>query len=136
MPESAVYVLEKMAHGYRRMGRAAGAGFYDYSTEPAQLWSGLKTFERGRRKIPAEDVRDRLVFAATLCALSVDHAADRAFGETFGAAVPGNATAAQKSALLADGQQFIRRSRDLATRYGPRFEPSQQILDALDRPAG
>src|SRR5690606_17237537 len=29
IPESAVYVLEKMAHGYRRMGRAYGGGFYD-----------------------------------------------------------------------------------------------------------
>ena len=29
MPESAVYVMEKMAHGFRRLGRDAGAGFYE-----------------------------------------------------------------------------------------------------------
>ena len=42
MPESAVYVLEKMSHGYKRLGRAWGAGFYDYPADgPKALWSGL-----------------------------------------------------------------------------------------------
>ncbi|NCW81923.1 MAG: hypothetical protein EBV68_08630 [Betaproteobacteria bacterium] len=35
MAESAVYVLEKMAHGFKRLGRAAGAGFYESSFKHA-----------------------------------------------------------------------------------------------------
>src|SRR5690606_36683417 len=67
MPESAVYVMEKMAHGYRRMGKAAGAGFYEYEDDgTVSLWSGLKAFERRSVKIPDEDVRDRLLHVQAL----------------------------------------------------------------------
>lgn len=60
-PESAVYVIEKMAHGFRRTGRASGGGFYDYtaSAEP-QLWSGLKVFERGAREVDDASLAERL----------------------------------------------------------------------------
>ena len=60
-PEAAVYVIEKMAHGFRRGGRAAGGGFYDYpaGAEP-QLWSGLKVFERGAREVDDASLAERL----------------------------------------------------------------------------
>jgi 3-hydroxyacyl-CoA dehydrogenase/enoyl-CoA hydratase/3-hydroxybutyryl-CoA epimerase len=131
LPESAVYVLEKMAHGYRRMGRAGGAGFYDYGSEPPQLWSGLKTFERGSRKIPPDDVRDRLVYAATVRALAHDAAEEPLFWKVFGPGVPGDAASALGSAAVADRARFLERSRELAGRYGSRFEPSQAVLDRL-----
>jgi len=59
--EAAVYVIEKMAHGFRRTGRASGGGFYDYApgAEP-QLWSGLKVFERGARDIEDAVLAQRL----------------------------------------------------------------------------
>ena len=60
-PEPAVYVIEKMAHGFRRTGRASGGGFYDYTAgaEP-QLWSGLKVFERGAREVDDTSLAERL----------------------------------------------------------------------------
>jgi 3-hydroxyacyl-CoA dehydrogenase len=60
-PEAAVYVIEKMAHGFRRGGRAAGGGLYDYpaGAEP-QLWSGLKVFERGAREVDDGSLAERL----------------------------------------------------------------------------
>jgi len=60
-PEPAVYVIEKMAHGFRRTGRAFGGGFYDYTAgaEP-QLWSGLKVFERGAREVDDASLAERL----------------------------------------------------------------------------
>jgi len=60
-PEPAVYVIEKMAHGFRRTGRASGGGFYDYTAgaEP-QLWSGLKVFERGAREVDDASLAERL----------------------------------------------------------------------------
>ena len=60
-PEPAVYVIEKMAHGFRRTGRASGGGFYDYTAgaEP-QLWSGLKVFERGARETDDAALAQRL----------------------------------------------------------------------------
>jgi 3-hydroxyacyl-CoA dehydrogenase/enoyl-CoA hydratase/3-hydroxybutyryl-CoA epimerase len=60
-PEAAVYVIEKMAHGFHRGGRAAGGGFYDYpaGAEP-QLWSGLKVFARGAREVDDASLAERL----------------------------------------------------------------------------
>jgi 3-hydroxyacyl-CoA dehydrogenase/enoyl-CoA hydratase/3-hydroxybutyryl-CoA epimerase len=124
MTEAAVYVVEKMAHGYRRMGRAGGAGFYDYGSESPQLWSGLKTFERRSRKVPADDVRDRLLFAATLRSLTLAPAAGTdAVAAFLGPQVPLNANAARSLPLFADAAAFAARAHELATRYGPRFEP-------------
>ena len=64
MPESAIYVLEKMSHGFRRFGKPAGAGFYDYPAQgEATLWSGLRVFERGGDPISPATVADRLKLA-------------------------------------------------------------------------
>lgn len=134
LTESAVYVLEKMAHGYSRLGRAAGAGFYDYNETPPQLWSGLKTFERRNRGIPGADITDRLTHAAMLAALTIDHSADsELMAASFG---PGIATSsAQVLEMLpeADRHRFIDRCRELASRYGPRFEPAPAALTRLNR---
>ena len=134
LTESAVYVLEKMAHGYSRLGRAAGAGFYDYTETPPQLWSGLKTFERRNRGIPAADITDRLTHAAMLAALTIDDSADSAFI----AANLGPKIAASPAQVLdmlpeTDRLRFIDRCRELASRYGPRFEPSPAALTRLNR---
>ena len=60
-PEPAVYVIEKMAHGFRRAGRSTGGGFYEYpaGAQP-QLWSGLKVFERGAREVDDAAIAERL----------------------------------------------------------------------------
>lgn len=136
MTEAAVYVVEKMAHGYRRMGRATGAGFYDYASDTPQLWSGLKTFERRSRKVPADDIRDRLVFAAALRALSLAPSPGSASVATrLGPRIPLDADAARRLPLLAEATGFAARARELAANYGPRFEPPAS-LDTIPPPAG
>jgi len=132
MPESAVYVLEKMAHGYRRMGRAGGAGFYDYTCEPAQLWSGLKTFERRTSKVAPEDVGDRLRHAALLGALRTPGDAPGAtLTAAFGPGLAGSAADAASRIRTLGTDAFLARSRELAARYGERFEPAASMLAAL-----
>jgi 3-hydroxyacyl-CoA dehydrogenase/enoyl-CoA hydratase/3-hydroxybutyryl-CoA epimerase len=124
MHESAVYVVEKMAHGFKRLGRAAGAGFYDYGSEPASLWSGLKTFERRARQLPVEDIRDRLVTAATLAALDTPPSAeDAALTSVLGPSVPVNRNDAAQLLSGTAGAAFASRARELAARFGARFEP-------------
>jgi 3-hydroxyacyl-CoA dehydrogenase len=134
LTESAIYVLEKMAHGYSRLGRAAGAGFYDYSETPPQLWSGLKTFERRNRGIPEADITDRLTHAAMLAALTVDDSADsELMAANFGPNIA-SSSAQVLEMLPEDGRhRFIDRCRELAARYGPRFEPSPAALTRLNR---
>jgi 3-hydroxyacyl-CoA dehydrogenase/enoyl-CoA hydratase/3-hydroxybutyryl-CoA epimerase len=128
MPESAVYVLEKMAHGYRRLGRVAGSGFYDYSSEPPQLWSGLKTFERRGRHLESADIRDRLLHAGLIAAIGASAGtAPGSVPAVFGGQVPGDA--AQARALLQSRGEtaVVARMRELASRFGPRFAPPAQI---------
>jgi len=134
LTESAVYVLEKMAHGYSRLGRAAGAGFYDYNETPPQLWSGLKTFERRNRGIPAADITDRLTHAAMLAALTIDDSADSALmAANFGPNIATSSAQVLDMLTEADRHRFIDRCRELAARFGPRFEPSAAALTRLNR---
>jgi 3-hydroxyacyl-CoA dehydrogenase/enoyl-CoA hydratase/3-hydroxybutyryl-CoA epimerase len=126
----AIHVVEKMAHGYRRAGRDAGAGFYDYEgSGPPVLWSGLRAFERRRRSIAPQDVGDRLLFAALLAAVRTSAPAAR-LETVFGPAFPADAVAA-RAAIAARGMPtFSARARELADRYGPRFMPPPDPLAA------
>lgn len=52
-----------------RSGKAAGAGFYDYSTKPRRLWSGLDelvTADAGDRARDVDYITDRLLYAQAL----------------------------------------------------------------------
>jgi len=123
-----------MAHGYSRLGRAAGAGFYDYNETPPQLWSGLKTFERRNRGIPEADIADRLTHAAMLAALTIDDSADsELMAASFGPNIASSSAQVLEMLPEADRDRFIDRCRELATRYGPRFEPSPAALTRLNR---
>jgi 3-hydroxyacyl-CoA dehydrogenase/enoyl-CoA hydratase/3-hydroxybutyryl-CoA epimerase len=123
-----------MAHGYSRLGRAAGAGFYDYSETPPQLWSGLKTFERRNRGIPAADITDRLTHAAMLAALTIDVSADsELMAANFGPNIASNSAQVLEMLPEANRHRFIDRCRELASRYGPRFDPSAAALARLNR---
>lgn len=124
MTESAVYVLEKMAHGYRRMGRAAGKGFYDYDSETVELWSGLKTFERKARQVSPQDARDRLLFSALLSALaqSDNQGTTPAHGvSVLGKQLPSSKQQAQQAVASMGQSTFAARCADLAARFGGRF---------------
>jgi hypothetical protein len=129
MPDTAVYVVEKMAHGFRRTGRAAGGGFYDYSSDAPQLWSGLKTFERRGRALPRQDVLERLRHIAALASLGQAVApASTSLGTVFGPSLPTDAEAARTFVRTMGQEAFIARSTELAARFGDRFTPSAAVL--------
>ena len=145
MTEEAVYVLEKMAHGYGRMGREAGRGFYDYDDEDGELpelWPGLKAFERRRVSIAADEVRDRLLLVQVLESLrclqegivtsakAADESAVRDFG--FPPSPGGPFALARQIGPAA----LAKRARELATRYGERFEPPPVVLEHAERGEG
>jgi 3-hydroxyacyl-CoA dehydrogenase/enoyl-CoA hydratase/3-hydroxybutyryl-CoA epimerase len=54
-----------------RLGKAAGAGFYDYSTKPRRLWSGLSDLAEGTQSasdphVQLAAIADRLMLAQVL----------------------------------------------------------------------
>lgn len=115
-------MVEKMAHGYKRTGRAAGGGFYDYSGDEPVLWSGLKTFERRSRQLPADDVRDRLLHAAVNGALGrTQGSADAVVASMIGQAIPLTAEDALALIRQVGPDRWIARGSELAERFGERF---------------
>ncbi len=131
MPESAVYVLEKMAHGYKRMGRSSGSGFYDYSSDPPALWSGLKTFERRGRQLDPADIRDRLIHAAAIAAIGASAGTTPGpVAAVFGPGIPGDSAQARAQLQASGEAAFVARARELASRFGPRFEPPASVSGA------
>ena len=140
MPEAAVYVMEKMAHGYRRMGRDSGAGFYDYADDgSATLWSGLKAFERRNVNVPEEDVRDRLLFIQSLEAVRcleehiVESAADADAGSIGLCGFPAASGGAVQYVRQVGTAKFVARARELAARYGDRFLPPARLIEEAKR---
>ena len=132
LTDEAVYVMEKMAHGFQRKGRAAGSGFYDYEDdgdgeEEAELWSGLARFERRGVRLSADELRDRLRFIA--CVEVLRALATRVMPTTSAAGLatqgadlwpePAVHPLAQIEAI--GREDFARRAAELARRHGERF---------------
>jgi 3-hydroxyacyl-CoA dehydrogenase / enoyl-CoA hydratase / 3-hydroxybutyryl-CoA epimerase len=135
MPEAAVYVLEKMSHGYKRMGRAHGAGFYDYSSEGKSLWSGLKTFERGGKVIAMADAKDRMLYAQALETIRcmdegvLESTRDANIGSIFGWGFPAYTGGTAQFINHVGVANFVKRADELAALYGARFMPTQSLRD-------
>ncbi len=130
MAESAVYVLEKMAHGFKRLGRAAGAGFYEYPEgEPKRLWEGLSVFMRGAKPVSDEDIRDRLSMIQSIETLRclqeqvLEHDHDANIGSIMGWGFPAYTGGTLQFIHHFGPQAFLDRSLELQSRYGERFSP-------------
>ena len=118
MPESAVYVLEKMAHGFSRLGGASGEGFYEHIDGEASLWPGLSVFTRGARKPVPGDLQDRLCLAVVLEALRSAHAPEQ---------LPAEFGWVRSVIAQSDTSVFIERANQLAAAYGARFTPPASL---------
>jgi len=145
VPETAVYVLEKMAHGYRRMGRAYGGGFYEYPPDGEKsLWPGLQAFERAKRPVPMDDVRDRLLYVQSLETIRcleegiVETARDANIGSIFGWGFPAWTGGTLRFVDHVGAGRFAERAQALAQAYGERFAPPALLVRHAEsgRPLG
>jgi 3-hydroxyacyl-CoA dehydrogenase / enoyl-CoA hydratase / 3-hydroxybutyryl-CoA epimerase len=133
----ATVVIDLLVNEYKRLGKAAGGGFYDYPAGgQKQLWPELKSrFERPGQRISAQDVRDRLLFIQAIETVRcveegvLMSTADANVGSIFGigfAAWSGGALQFINQYGLND---FIARARYLAEQYGERFTPPALLLE-------
>ncbi len=133
----ATLVIDLLVNEYKRLGKAAGGGFYDYPAGgQKQLWPELKArFERPDQRISAQDVRDRLLFIQAIETVRcveegvLMSTADANVGSIFGigfAAWSGGALQFINQYGLND---FIARARYLAEQYGERFSPPALLLE-------
>jgi len=130
MAESAVYVLEKMAHGFKRMGRAYGGGFYDYPEgEPKRLWPGLAAFSRAAKPISDTDIRDRLTMVQSIETLRclqegvVQAEHDANIGAIMGWGFPAWTGGTLQYVHHVGAHRFLARCKALQAQYGDRFAP-------------
>lgn len=133
----ATAVIDLLVNEYKRTGKAAGAGFYDYPAgSQKHLWPELKNrFEQPGKQISPQDVRDRLLFIQAIETVRcveegvLMSTADANVGSIFGigfAAWSGGALQFINQYGLND---FIARARYLAEEYGERFSPPALLLE-------
>ncbi|MFF7799288.1 3-hydroxyacyl-CoA dehydrogenase NAD-binding domain-containing protein [Streptomyces olivaceus] len=137
-PHGSEAVMDRMIDDFGRGGRSAGAGFYEYADgRRGGLWRGLREhFTVPGREIPFEDMKERMLFAETLDAIRcLDEGVLRSVPDANVGSLLGIGFPAWTGGVLqyANGYRgglagFAARARELADRYGERFEPPASLL--------
>jgi 3-hydroxyacyl-CoA dehydrogenase/enoyl-CoA hydratase/3-hydroxybutyryl-CoA epimerase len=139
-PHPAEAVVEKMIE-IGRPSRLKGAGFYEYADgKRVGLWSGLKeTFNSGSTELPLQDMIDRMLFAEALeTQKCIDEGvltttADANIGSIMGIGFPPWTGGSAQYIVGYEGpagigkEAFVVRAKELAARYGERFEPPASL---------
>ncbi len=133
-------VLDAMINDFDRKGRAAGAGFYDYSVKGQKvLWSELKNhfFNKEVDDVTSnEDIRDRLLYMQSIETLRcldenvLTSIADGNIGSIFGLGFSPWTGGALQFINHVGSRKYTERARELTQRFGKRFTPTES-LEAL-----
>jgi len=132
-------LVERMVKEFKRPGRAAGGGFYDYPTgQKKQLWPELKTrFEKPGTAWDLQDVKDRLLYRQSVetarClaegVLTTVH--DGNIGSIFGIGFPAWTGGALQFIYGMGIEAFERRCAELTARYGAGFALDDAAKNAI-----
>ncbi|HEY0516141.1 MAG TPA: 3-hydroxyacyl-CoA dehydrogenase NAD-binding domain-containing protein [Solirubrobacteraceae bacterium] len=145
-------VVDKMLAAGRG-GKLAGAGYYEYEDgKRAGLWKGLKELfpESGDpSKISLRDLEERMLFVEAIEAVKcleegvIESVADANIGSILGIGFPGwtggvlqYINGYQGPSHLpqpAGVEGFVARARELAEKYGERFEPPASLVEKAER---
>ncbi|WP_248750161.1 3-hydroxyacyl-CoA dehydrogenase NAD-binding domain-containing protein [Pseudomonas sp. MWU15-20650] len=133
----ATAVIDLLVNEYKRVGKAAGGGFYEYPAGGQKyLWPELKTrFEQPGQQISAQDVRDRLLFIQAIETVRcveegvLMSTADANVGSIFGIGFAAWSGGALQFINQYGLNEFIARARYLAEQYGERFSPPALLLE-------
>lgn len=135
-------VVARMVEEFKRCGKAAGAGFYDYPKDGGRksLWPQLREiFVRRHVTLPFEDVRDRMLYIQSIETIRcleekvLESTRDANIGSIFGIGFPGWTGGAVQFVNHVGVQAFTRRARELQSRYGERFAPPPLLLAHTER---
>ncbi|WP_215454145.1 3-hydroxyacyl-CoA dehydrogenase NAD-binding domain-containing protein [Streptomyces sp. ATCC 21386] len=137
-------VIDRMVDEFGRPGRSGGAGFYDYGTDGrrARLWPGLREhFTKPGHRIPFRDMQERMLFSEALDTVRLleegvlTSVADANIGSIFGIGFPGWTGGVLQYINGYDGglPGFVARARELAGRYGERFEPPALLVEKAEK---
>ncbi len=130
-------VIDLLLNEYKRVGKAAGGGFYDYPDgAPKRLWPELKArFEKPEAQIAAQEIRDRLMFIQAIETVRcveegvLRSTTDGNIGSLLGIGFPAWTGGALQFINQYGLKDFIARAQYLAEHYGDRFEPPALLLE-------
>ena len=134
-------LVERMVKEFKRAGRAAGGGFYDYPEgQKKRLWPELKTrFEKPGVAWNLQDVKDRILYRQAVetarClsegVLTTVH--DGNIGSIFGIGFPAWTGGALQFIYSQGVDAFAQRAAELTAKYGPGFALTPEVIDALKK---
>jgi 3-hydroxyacyl-CoA dehydrogenase/enoyl-CoA hydratase/3-hydroxybutyryl-CoA epimerase len=141
-------VIDRMLDEFNRAGKLAGAGFYDYEDGKRKgLWPGLKeAFGGDNLDVPFEDLKERMLFIESIESVKcldegvIESVADANIGSILGIGFPGwtggvlQYINGYEHPVHGTGPKaFVARARELAERYGDRFEPPASLVEKAER---
>jgi 3-hydroxyacyl-CoA dehydrogenase/enoyl-CoA hydratase/3-hydroxybutyryl-CoA epimerase len=129
-------ICELLVNEYSRGGRYHGGGYYDYPQDgEKRLWPTLrKLFVEPDVSLPAEDIKDRLLFRQVIEAIRclqegvLRSVAEGNVGSILGIGAPVWTGGLLQFVNTYGVQRFVERSSKLAARYGARFTPPELLL--------
>ena len=134
-------LVERMVNEFKRGGRAAGGGFYDYPPgQKKMLWSELKKiFENPHVTFDVQDIKDRILFRQAIetarCleegVLTSVHEGN--IGSIFGIGYPAWTGGALQFIYSMGVPNFAKRSQVLAAQFGDGFNVSKRVLETLEK---
>ncbi|MFB7271005.1 3-hydroxyacyl-CoA dehydrogenase NAD-binding domain-containing protein [Streptomyces sp. NPDC056244] len=142
-------VIDRMVDEFGRTGRSGGAGFYDYGEDGRRtgLWPGLREHfgtADGAHALtgdPLRDPRERMLFAEALDSVRcleegvLTSVADANIGSIMGIGFPAWTGGVLQYINGYEGglPGFVARARELAERYGERFQPPALLVAKAEK---
>ncbi|MFG2717805.1 3-hydroxyacyl-CoA dehydrogenase NAD-binding domain-containing protein [Streptomyces sp. NPDC048416] len=132
-------VIDRMVDEFDRTGRSGGGGFYEYGADGkrGKLWPGLREhFTKPGHEIPFEDMKERMLFSESLDTVRLfeegvlTSVADANIGSIMGIGFPAWTGGVIQYINGYEGglPGFVARARELAERYGERFQPPALLV--------
>jgi 3-hydroxyacyl-CoA dehydrogenase / enoyl-CoA hydratase / 3-hydroxybutyryl-CoA epimerase len=137
-------VIDRMLDG-GRPGRLDGAGFYEYEDgKRTRLWPGLREAfppVADPSALSLRDLEERMLVIESLESVKcldegvIETVADANIGSIFGIGFPGWTGGVLQYINAYDGglAGFVARARELAEKYGERFEPPASLIEKAER---
>jgi 3-hydroxyacyl-CoA dehydrogenase/enoyl-CoA hydratase/3-hydroxybutyryl-CoA epimerase len=128
-PRANEIITERMVNEFKRPGRAAGGGFYDYPKDGEKtLWPKLKEiFEKPGATWDMQELKDRILYrqaietARCLEENVLRNVADANIGSIFGIGFPPWTGGALQFINSEGLEKFVKRADELAQKFGERF---------------
>jgi 3-hydroxyacyl-CoA dehydrogenase/enoyl-CoA hydratase/3-hydroxybutyryl-CoA epimerase len=138
-------VIDRMLDEFNRPGRLEGAGFYEYEDgKRTRLWPGLREAFPSvddPSMINLKDLEERMLIIESIETVKcldegvIETVADANIGSIMGIGFPGWTGGVLQYINGYEGglAGFVARARELAERYGDRFEPPASLVEKAER---